>query len=247
VKEVDKKQNIRSILMESGGSAFDKYRMLTAGDVSMSRFIAYELITWLLSARSGALGILLRRKLYRGLFRSCGRNVIIGRNCTFRHPSKISLGDNVVIDDNCVIDARGANDKGVTIESGALISRNCALQSKGGDIEIGAGVSIGADSQLVSWQGISIGAGTAIAGGCYVSAGTYKMDDFSTPISQRQPYSNGPVVIGKNVWIATRATILDAVQIGDNAVISAGAVVTGNIADKAVAHGNPAKVIFQGR
>jgi len=91
VQEVDKKQNIRSILMESGGSAFDKYRMLTAGDVSMSKFIAYELITWLLSARSGALGILLRRKLYKRLFRSCGRNVIIGRNCTFRHPSKISL------------------------------------------------------------------------------------------------------------------------------------------------------------
>ncbi len=247
MKEIDKKKNIRNILMEPGGSAVDKYRMLTVGDVSTPKFIAYELLTWMLGARSGALGILLRRKLYKSLFKRVGRNVIIGRNCTFRHPSKISLGDNVVIDDNCVVDARGTVDKGIVIGDGVLISRNCAIQSKGGDIEIGAGVNIGADSQFVSWQGIIIGEGAAIAGGCYISAGTYKMDDFSSPISQRQPYSAGPVVIGKNAWIATRATILDAVEIGENAVISAGAVVSSNIKPRAVAHGNPAKVVFQGR
>jgi acetyltransferase-like isoleucine patch superfamily enzyme len=115
------------------------------------------------------------------------------------------------------------------------------------DIKIGKGVSLGADSQLVSWGGINIGEGAAIAGGCCISAGTYKMDDFSTPISSRQPYTSGPVVIGDNVWLATRVTILDGVEIGENTVISAGAVVTGNIAAKAVAHGNPAKVVFQGR
>jgi len=247
VKEVDKKKNIRNILMEQDGSALDKYRLLTAGDVSMSRFIFYEFITWLLGARSGALGILLRRKLYKSLFKSYGRNVIIGRNCIFRHPSKISLGDNVVIDDNCVIDARGAEDEGIVISDGAMVNRNCSVQSKGGDIIVGKGVSIGADSQLVSWGGITIGDGAAIAGGCCISAGTYKMNDFETPISERQPFANGPVIIGKNAWLATRATLLDGVQIGDNAVISAGAIVNSNIPEKAVAHGNPAKVVFQGR
>jgi acetyltransferase-like isoleucine patch superfamily enzyme len=73
------------------------------------------------------------------------------------------------------------------------------------------------------------------------------MDDFTTPISQRQPYTSGPVTIGENAWLATRVTILDGVEIGDNAVISAGAVVTSNISAKAVAQGDPAKVIFQGR
>ena len=47
--------------------------------------------------------------------------------------------------------------------------------------------------------------------------------------------------------MATRVTIVDAVEIGENTVISAGAVVTGNIGAKAVAQGNPAKVVFQGR
>lgn len=233
--------------MDQEGSALQKYKMLTVGDVGMLGFLYYEFITWLFGSRAGALGILLRKKTYKKLFKSYGRNIIIGRNCVFRHPSKISLGDNVVIDDNSVLDARGCEDEGMVLEDGVMINRNCALQSKGGDIKIGKGVSLGADSQLVSWGGIRIGAGAAIAGGCCISAGTYKMDDFSSPISSRQPYTSGPVVIGENAWLATRVTLLDAVEIGENTVISAGAVVTGNIAAKAVAHGNPAKVVFQGR
>jgi acetyltransferase-like isoleucine patch superfamily enzyme len=247
LKEVDKKKNIRNILMDQKGSALEKYKALTVGDVGMSKFFYYEFITWLLGSRAGALGLLLRKKMYKSLFKSYGRNIIIGRNCVFRHPSKISLGDNVVIDDNCLLDARGCEGEGIVLADGVMINRSCAIQSKGGDIKVGEGVSLGADSQLVSWGGIDIGAGAAIAGGCYISAGTYKMDDFSTPISSRQPYTSGPVVIGANAWVATRVTILDAVEIGENTVISAGAVVTGNIGAKAVAHGNPAKVVFQGR
>lgn len=247
LEEVDKKRNIRNILMDQKGSALQKYKMLTVGDVSMYHFLYCEFITWLLGSRAGALGILLRKKMYKRLFKSYGRNIIIGRNCVFRHPSKISLGDNVVIDDNCVIDARGCDDEGLVVDDGVIVNRNCALQSKGGDIKIGKDVSLGADSQLVSWGGIYIGEGAIFASGCSISAGKYKMDDFSTPISSRQPYTSGPVVIGKNVWLATKVTILDAVEIGENSVISAGAVVTNNIGAKAVAHGNPAKVVFQGR
>lgn len=247
MKEVDKEKNIRNILMDQEGSALQKYKMLTAGNVSMPAFLYYEFITWLFGSRAGALGILLRKKAYGKLFKNYGRNIIIGRNCVIRHPSKISLGDNVVIDDNCVLDARGCDEEGMVLAEGVIINRNCALQSKGGNINIGEGVSIGADSQIVSWGGINIGPGAILAGGCCISAGTYKMDDFSTPISSRQPYTSGPVIIGANAWLATRVTILDAVEIGENTVVSAGAVVTGNLAAKAVAHGNPAKVVFQGR
>ena len=246
LKEVDKKNNIRTILMDPEGSALQKYKMLTVGDVGMMSFVFYEFITWLLGARSGAIGILLRRKLYKRLFKHVGRNVIIGRNCIFRHPSKISLGDNVVIDDNSVLDARGCENE-MRLADGVMVNRNCAIQSKGGDIVIGKGVNVGAGSQFVSWSGIEIGEGVAIAGGCYISAGSYRMDDFSTPNAERQPYSNGPVKIGSQAWLATRVTVLDAAEIGEHAVISAGAVVTGKIPDKAVAHGNPAKVVFQGR
>lgn len=51
------------------------------------------------------------------------------------------------------------------------------------------------------------------------------------------------VNIGNDVWIGTRATILDGVNIGDGAIIAAGAVVTKEVPPYAIVGGVPAKVI----
>lgn len=52
-----------------------------------------------------------------------------------------------------------------------------------------------------------------------------------------------PVVIGNDVWIGSRVTILPGVHIGDGAVIGAGAVVTKNVPEYEVWGGNPAKYL----
>jgi acetyltransferase-like isoleucine patch superfamily enzyme len=52
-----------------------------------------------------------------------------------------------------------------------------------------------------------------------------------------------PVRIGKNVWIGANATICPGVNIGDGAVIAAGAVVTENVPENTVYGGVPAKFI----
>ena len=52
-----------------------------------------------------------------------------------------------------------------------------------------------------------------------------------------------PVTIGNDVWIGGNETILPGVNIGDKAVIAAGAVVTKDVPDNTVAGGVPAKVI----
>ena len=77
-----------------------------------------------------------------------------------------SIAANVVIDDNSLLDARGCEGEGIVLADGVMINRSCAIQSKGGDIKVGEGVSLGADSQLVSWGGIDIGAGAAIPSFC---------------------------------------------------------------------------------
>lgn len=62
------------------------------------------------------------------------------------------------------------------------------------------------------------------------------------PIS-RPLVSKGPVIIGNNVWIGDKATILPGIAIGDGAVIGANAVVTKDVPAYCVVGGNPAKII----
>ena len=55
--------------------------------------------------------------------------------------------------------------------------------------------------------------------------------------------TGGDVVIGNDVWLGTRCTILSGARIGDGAVIGAEAVVAKEIPPYAIAVGNPARVI----
>ena len=61
--------------------------------------------------------------------------------------------------------------------------------------------------------------------------------------NDRDVVSKGPVVIGNNVWIGDKATILPGVTIGDGAVIAVNAVVTKDVPVYSVAAGNPARII----
>jgi acetyltransferase-like isoleucine patch superfamily enzyme len=61
--------------------------------------------------------------------------------------------------------------------------------------------------------------------------------------SRRADMHPAPVVIGRNVWIGSNATILPGVTIGDDAVVAAAAVVTKDVPEKSVVVGSPARVV----
>ena len=54
-----------------------------------------------------------------------------------------------------------------------------------------------------------------------------------------------PVTIGDNVWIGMHAVLLKGVEIGENSVVAAGAVVTKSVPANVVVAGNPAIVVRQ--
>lgn len=57
----------------------------------------------------------------------------------------------------------------------------------------------------------------------------------------------GDVIIGDHVWIASRATILPGVRIGNGAVVASNSVVTKDVPPMAIVGGVPAKVIGERR
>lgn len=57
---------------------------------------------------------------------------------------------------------------------------------------------------------------------------------------RRNEITANSVVIGKNVWIGARVTILGGVTIGDNSVIAAGAVVKDDVKPNTIVAGIPA-------
>jgi acetyltransferase-like isoleucine patch superfamily enzyme len=238
-------QTVRDVFGEARTSALGRYRALTFPEGSSALFVMYELATMFVLPAPGAAGLLLRRKLLRPFFGAFGRNVIIGRNCVFRHPKKIFLEDNVAIDDNCMLDARGCEEGGMRIGAGTIIGRDCVIKSKAGAVRIGRNVNLGARTYAVSHSGLSIGADVGIAGGCFLNGGTFGFEEFRKPPPERRPMSTGPIEIDAGAWLATGVTVLDGVHIGANAVVSAGSVVTRNVRAGTVVQGNPAKRVFE--
>jgi len=240
--ELGKSTLMRHRLAAGRASPLRTYRELTTGGAGWGRFIYYELVTMLFGPMPGGLGFWLRKRFYRRLFRQCGRGLILGRNVVIRHPQRIVLGDNVTIDDNCVLDGRGDDEAGIVAGDEVIINRNCMLQAKGGRIELGARTNLGSNCVVVSTAGVRIGEAALFAGGCYVSAGAYRVEGTGAVMDQ-PAYSAGPISIGAGCWIGTCAVVLDAVSVGAGAVIGAGAVVHRDVPPAAIAAGVPARVL----
>ncbi|MDQ7052802.1 MAG: hypothetical protein Q9P14_07905 [candidate division KSB1 bacterium] len=115
---------IQKELFSEKTSKLSKYMELIIGRKGLWNLIKYELIITFCSAIPGALGLLLRSKLYPKLLGRVGRNVTFGTNVVLRHPHKIFIGDNVVIDDNVVLDAKGKDNRGLVIGNGVFVGRN---------------------------------------------------------------------------------------------------------------------------
>lgn len=113
---------------------------------------------------------------------------------------------------------------------------------------------------------VSLGKNTSIGDYCYLNFNSVLLDDWTITIgdhvlfgpnvtvltvehplhvSQRchgESYA-APVVIRDGVWVASGATILPGVTIGENSVIGAGSVVTRDIPANVLAMGTPCRVV----
>jgi acetyltransferase-like isoleucine patch superfamily enzyme len=130
---------------------------------------------------------------------------------------------------------------------GTRISSFSKVKASDGPMTIGARVSIGTGCFVHAGSaGVSIGDDSLISPNVSIVGSNYRYDRLDVPIQQQGAISKG-ITIGNDVWIGVGCAILDGAVIGDHAIVAPNAVVSGHIAEKVVAAGNPAKPIFTRR
>jgi acetyltransferase-like isoleucine patch superfamily enzyme len=148
-----------------------------------------------------------------------------GDDCDIRPGSHVTIGDDAMVRFGraCVLD------RGMTVEvEGALL--------------VGDDVIFGHRCTLAAKDRIEIGDDCLIAEMVSIRDHDHETADVHTPV-RLQGARMAPVVIGRNVWLASKVTVLKGVTIGDNAIVGAGAVVTKDLPENAIAVGVPAKIV----
>lgn len=232
---------IQKELFAEKKSALAKYRDLVVGRAGLFALLKYELVT-AFSYVPGALGLFLRSKLYPCLLGACGRGVVFGTGVVLRHPHKIRLGDNVVVDDHCVLDAKGQSNAGITVGSGVFIGRNTILSCKNGDIVLGDQVNIGFNCEIFSGARVELGARVMLAAYTYIIGGGHAYDRIDvSPLEQARTAVG--VTVGEGAWLGAGVKVLDGTSVGAHSIIGAGAVVTRDVPPQSIAAGVPAAVV----
>jgi acetyltransferase-like isoleucine patch superfamily enzyme len=165
----------------------------------------------------GAFESQLRRILFRAMCRRCGHGLQVGPGVVVKHPETMEFGDQVFIGAQTMI--QGRFDGICNIGNHVWIGPHAYFDARHLMIE-----------DYVGW-----GPGAKVLGSAHTG------DPIELPIIATSLVIK-PVVIGYGADIGTNATILPGVRIGAQSIIGAGAVVTGNIPEYAIAAGVPARV-----
>ena len=149
-----------------------------------------------------------------------------------------SKGASITIGDNCTIKSSFLSNLV------GLYSRTILLtRVPGAVIEIGDNVGI-SGATIYARSKIVIGSNTNIGGNVKILDNDFHPVDPNERLrDNKEAIGTYPVCIGENCFIGCNVLILKGSKIGNNCVIGAGAVVSGNFEDNCVIAGNPAKRI----
>ena len=109
-------------------------------------------------------------------------------------------------------------------------------------LTIGDRCVIGRGSHIVAHQSVEIGDDVWTGPYVYITDQNHGYEDPDVPIGSQFPV-NRPVSIGAGSWLGAGAVILPGASIGRNVVVAAGSVVRGDVPDKCVVAGVPAKIV----
>lgn len=242
-----KQFKVHTALDSAHASKLHRYQDLVLGRRGLGALMKYELLNVFVSSMPGAPGIFLRSKLYPSILGRVGRNVIFGKNIVLRHPHKIQIGDNCIIDDNCLLDAKGSSNTGITLGDNVFLGRNTILSCKDGDILLKDNVNIGFNCVIFSSSKVILEEYALLAAYCYVvGGGNYSLERTGRPIAEQPVFEDRGVILEKNCWLGAGVNVLDGSRIGHDSAIGASSLVNSEIPPFSIAVGTPA-VVVKGR
>lgn len=188
--------------------------------------------------------------LHRG--RQVARGLATWRQISFRGarvrvrcPARLVIEPFAAIGEGSLIDASGH--RGVRLGRGAKLGRRVIvttsqLSKRGVGLVLGDFTGIGDYAHIGCSGGVTFGSN--VIAGPYLTCHSQEhiTTDLNTPI-RHQGTREEEVIVGDNVWIGARVTILSGARVGDGCIIAAGSVVRGDFPPGSVLGGVPARVL----
>ncbi len=164
-------------------------------------------------------------------FYAFGKGSIIKPFPNITNKQFISIGDNVNIGSFCWL--------GVDTEFSGIKCRS----EKKVRLFIGNNTTIGNNAVITANNTVSIGKNCILSAYVFISDHTHEYADINKNLNEQPLSEGGQVIIGDNVFIGIKASIMKNVTIGDRVVVGANSVVTKDIPAYSVVAGSPARII----
>ena len=167
---------------------------------------------------------------------------MFGQNVVLRHPRKIRIGNDVVVDDNVLLDAKGVGQHRDPARRRGFhrAEHDPFVQER--DIHLEERANIGFNCEIFSADKVTVGKDVMLAAYVYLVGGNHMHDRVDIPVSQ-QGRIGLPIRIGDGCWLGAHAVVGGGAHVGEHAIIGAGAVVLEEVPAYYVAAGVPAKLV----
>lgn len=182
-------------------------------------------------------GVLLGSDVTIGEYVVIGNNVQIGDHTEIRN--HVVIGDNTLIGSHCLIKSHtviGEEGFGFDFETDGTPIRIPHI----GNVEIGNNVELGAFNTVAKATLEKTIIENHVKTDDHVHIAHNVVIGEKTIITACVEIS-GSVTIGKGVWIAPNASIINKISVGDQSLVGIGAVLTKDVAENSIVVGNPAR------
>ncbi|MCK5070003.1 MAG: hypothetical protein KAR01_05660 [Desulfocapsa sp.] len=195
----------------------------------------YKFLRWC----PGALGLLLRQKLYPLYLKKCGHKVLFGRFVDLRNgKDAISIGAGAIINDFVSLNAssKDSSTSTLVIEDKVFLGTGTTIQVTNGSIKIGSGTNLGSECLVQSDRPVIVEKDVLVAAFCEI--GKADQDDQQL-VSDKEEQT----IIKSGSWLGVRVKVNAGKKVGEGTIVGAHARVVSDLPGYVVAIGNPAKVL----